>query len=245
MKASKLFLFIKKILYVFYPKMEVEGKNHLPQEPCILVGNHAQIHGPIACELYLPDTFTTWCAGQMMNLKEVPDYAFQDFWAKKPEISHCFYRILSYLIAPLSVVLFNNARTVPVYRDNRILSTFKESIRQLERGRSIVIFPEYDKAYNHIIYDFQERFIDLAKIYYKKTGKEIKFVPLYITPRLKKMVLGEPVSFDSQAEIEGERKRIRAELMKKITFLGEKLPCHTVIPYRNIRKKDYPKNRGE
>ena len=75
--------------------------------------------------------------------------------------------------------------------------------------------------------------------------KEIKFVPLYITPRLKKMVLGEPVSFDSQAEIEGERKRIRAELMKKITFLGEKLPCHTVIPYRNIRKKDYPKNRGE
>ena len=242
-KKSKLFIFIKKCLYLFYPKMEVEGLWNLPKESCILVGNHAQIHGPIACELYFSEDFITWCAGQMMNRKEVPDYAFQDFWSQKPRMTHWFYRILSYLIAPLSVVLFTNARTIPVYRDSRILTTFRESVHHLKNGKHIVIFPEYDKPYNHILYDFQEKFIDLARIYHKKTGKELYFAPFYITPKLQKMVIGKPIRFLSDTPMEEERIRIREYLMREITDLAEKLPPHTVIPYRNIRKRDYPKNR--
>ena len=33
--------------------------------------------------------------------------------------------------------------------------------------------------------------------------------------------------------------------MDSITALAESLPEHTVIPYRNIRKRDYPKNKTE
>jgi hypothetical protein len=31
--------------------------------------------------------------------------------------------------------------------------------------------------------------------------------------------------------------------MDSITALATELPLHTVIPYRNIRKRDYPKNK--
>ena len=70
---------IKKLVWLFYPKMEVLGAENLPDEPCITVGNHTQMNGPICAELYTPDPHYTWCAGQMMKLKEDPAYAFQDF----------------------------------------------------------------------------------------------------------------------------------------------------------------------
>ena len=241
-KTTLLFRIIKGLIRLFYPKTEVLGVENLPEEPCIIVGNHTQMHGPIVCELYFPIERYTWCAGQMMELKEVPGYAFQDFWSQKPRCTHPFYRALSYLIAPLSVCLFNNANTIGVYHDMRIIKTFKQTVRTLEEGASVVIFPEHDVKYNHILYDFQDRFIDVARMYHKKTGKELSFVPLYIAPNLKKAYLGKPVRFSSDAPMDSERRRIRDYLMAEITAMAVALPEHIVVPYRNIPKKDYPSN---
>lgn len=245
MKCKALYLFIKSCVRVFYPKILVEGKGNLPNEECIIVGNHCQMNGPIACELYFPIKRYTWCAGEMMHLKEVPAYAFRDFWSKKPKYIKWFYKILSYIIAPLSVCVFNNAETIGVYHDARIISTFKETSAKLCRGDSVVIFPEYEKEYNNIIYDFRDRFIDIAKIHYRKTKKEIKFVPLYIAPKLKKMYIGKPISFCSQNPIEEERQRIKTYLMEEITRIAVNLPKHTVVPYPNLSKKYYKENTYE
>lgn len=228
---------------MFYPKTRLFGTENLPDEPCIIVGNHTQLHGPIACELYFPDNSYTWCAGQMMKLRDVPPYAFEDFWSQKPKKSHWFYKIVSYLIAPLCVVIFNNARTIPVYRDRRILTTFKETMAKLNDGKNVIIFPEHDVKYNNIIYDFQDKFIDIARLYHKRTGKELCFVPLYIAPKLKSMYLGKPMRFCADAPMETERRRICDYLMGEITDIARALPEHTVVPYRNIPKKYYPSNK--
>lgn len=237
-KTSIAYKVIKGLLYIFYPKIETVGAEKLPQEACIIVGNHVQMHGPLACELHFPIERYTWCAGPMMKLKEVPDYAYVDFWSYKPKWSKWFYRLLSYLIAPFSVCLFNNANTIAVHRDTRIVSTFKETIRTLQDGTSVVIFPEHNKPHNHIIYEFESNFIDIAKLYYKKTGKELLFVPLYIAPTLKKMYVGDPIRFQSDMPIQEECKRISTYLMEQITTIACDLPEHIVIPYLNLPRKD-------
>jgi hypothetical protein len=223
----------------------VEGTENLPDEPCIIVANHSQMNGPIACELYFPGHRYTWCAGQMMHLKEVPGYAFSDFWSQKSKLAQPFYKLLSYIIAPFSVCIFNNANTIPVYRDARILSTFKTTMTRLAEGANVVIFPEHDTTYNHIIYDFQDKFIDIAKLYYKRTGKSLQFVPMYIAPKLKRMYLGSPVSFQPDTPMDEERKRICQFLMAEITNISCSLPEHTVVPYRNIPRRNYPSNKQE
>ena len=96
-KKPWLFRAIKYLVRLFYPKIEVVGMENLPDEPVVIVGNHTQMHGPIACELYLPDNCYTWCAGQMMKLKEVPSYAYEDFWHLKPKWIRWFFKIVSYL----------------------------------------------------------------------------------------------------------------------------------------------------
>lgn len=237
-----LFKIVKFFVRVVYPKMEIVGTDNLPDGPCVIVGNHSQLHGPIACELYFDKNCYTWCAGQMMHIKDVPAYAFEDFWSQKPKRSYWYYKLCSYLIAPLSVLVFNNARTIGVYHDNRILSTFRTTVKMLEQGNNIIIFPEYDKKRNNIVYEFQSNFISIAKLYRKRTGKELKFVPMYIAPRLKKIYLGEPVSYNSQQNSDDECKRICDYLMEEVTGIARSLPEHTVVPYRNIPKKLYPTN---
>jgi len=238
-----LYRIIKFFVWLFYPKIRVEGIENLPAEPALIAGNHTKMNGPIACELYFPGKRYTWCAGQMMHLKDVPAYAFQDFWSHKPKWNRWFYRLLSYIIAPFSVCVFNNADTIAVYRDSRIISTFKNTVKRLEEGASVVVFPEYSEPHNHIINQFQDKFIDIARLYYKKTGKALPFVPLYIAPTLKAMYIGKPTYFRPDAPMEEERLHIRDYLMRQITGIAEALPVHTVVPYDNIPKKNYPTNQ--
>ena len=243
--SYRLYVIIRFFVKLFYPKIEVVGTENLPDEPCVVVGNHTQMNGPIACELYFPGNSLIWCAGQMMHLKEVPDYAFSDFWSQKPKAVRWLFRIASYAIAPISVLVFNNAGTIAVYHDTRIISTFRRTVAKLQDGASIIIFPEHDKPYNHILCDFQDKFIDIAKMYYRKTGRSLSFVPMYIAPRLKKMILGTPIRFRTDVPIADERKRICEYLMTEITDIACALPEHIVIPYRNIPKKFYPSNVPE
>ena len=242
-KTSLLFKIIKALVRLFYGKMEVVGLENLPANNAIIVGNHTQMNGPIAGELFMPDNCYIWCAGQMMHLKEVPDYAFQDFWSQKPKWTHPFSKAMSYIIAPLAVCLFNNARTVAVYHDMRVISTFKETVNMLKEGKNFLIFPEKDEKHNNILYKFQENFIDVAKLYYKKTGMELTFVPMYIAPKLKKMYIGKGTTFHSENNINEERKRIATYLSDEITSIARNLPLHTVVPYRNIPKKYYLTNK--
>lgn len=242
-KTSLLYRFIKWCVWKCYPSMEFEYAEMLPSEPSLIISNHAQMNGPIACELYFPGKRYTWCTGHMMQLKEVPDYAYNDFWSNKPKYIRWFYRILSYIIAPLSVCIFKNADTIPVYRDSRIMSTFRETVNELCNGANIVIFPECNTPCNNIINDFQTRFVDIAKMYYRKTKKPLSFVPMYLAPEIRKMVLGKPVLFNPEADIDSERVRICEYLKSEITGIARELPAHRVVPYSNIPKKDYPMSK--
>ena len=42
-----VYLFIKWLVWIFYPKTEVVGAENLPDDACIAVGNHSQMNGPI------------------------------------------------------------------------------------------------------------------------------------------------------------------------------------------------------
>ena len=237
-----LYRLIRGAVRCFSPKYRLSGTEKLPDGPCVIIGNHCQMYGPIAAELYMPRKHYTWCVGEMMNRKEVPAYAFQDFWSMKPQGMHWFYRLLSHLIAPLSEYVFTHAHTIPVYHDMRVMTTFRLSMERLEEGADIVIFPEKNQPYNHILCQFQENFADLAMLYYRKTGTALRFVPMYTAPALKHIYFGEPVKYCPEAPAGEEKKRICGELAASITGIAAALPRHTVVPYLNIPRDQYPLN---
>jgi hypothetical protein len=237
-----IYRIIRFFIWLFYPEIKLHGEENLPDEPFIAVGNHAKMNGPISCELYFPVEHKTWTAGEMMHLKEVPDYSYRDFWGEKPGYIKWLFRIASYIIAPFAVCIFNNAKCIGVYHDTRLITTFRNTVSSLEEGCSIVIFPEHNIPYNNIVWDFQDRFIDVAKMYYRKTGKEISFVPMYTAPRLKSMYFGKPVRYDHTAPAAEERRRICSAMMEGVTDIAINLPEHTIVPYPNMPSRYYPTN---
>ena len=241
-KTTRLYRILYRLVWQLSPKYRIEGADRLPDGACVIVGNHCHMYGPIAGEMYTPGKHSVWCAGEMMHRQEVADYAYRDFWSGKPRAIRWFFRLLSHLIVPLAVLIFNSAHTIPVYHDNRLLTTFRESTVRLQAGERIVIFPECYDAHNNIVHGFQNRFVDLGRLYYKKTGQPLPFVPMYLAPRLKTIYYGEPILFDPDVPMEEARTRICGALMDAITAMAVSLPEHTVIPYPNIPKKQYPKN---
>lgn len=242
-KKPLFFRFLRFLCAIFYRRREYLGQENMPEEPAIYVSNHAQIHGPLANELYFPSKKYIWCIGQMMKMKEVPAYAYEDFWSKKPKYIRWLFKIISYIIAPLASYVLSRADTIAVYKDVRLMATYRDTMDKLEEGANIVIFPECPPEHNEIVNKFQDKFIDVARLYYRKTGKKVKFVPTYNAATLKKVVFGKPIEYDPNIDINEQRKIICDYLQEEITNIAKELPVHTVVPYNNVSKKHYPKSK--
>ena len=242
-KPSRFFPHLLRIVKFFYGPHAVEGLENLPDEPCFIISNHAQIHGPMISQLFMPKNTRTWCAAETLQFKTARPYAFEDFWSGKPKHLHWLYKGLSYLAAPLLVYLHTNGRTIGVYHDHRVMSTFRDTLQYMQEGNHIIIFPEKAEPNNRILCHFQEGFVDAARLLYRRTGRRAAFVPMYIAPSLKKIVLGAPVYYNEETQPEDERHRICHELTEAITALALTLPPHIVTPYMNVSKKDYPMSK--
>ena len=240
-KPSLLYRFVKWIIRLCYPKMKCIGVENIPDEPVVFISNHCQLHGPLACELYMPVERYTWCVAEVMDRHTAPAYMYKDFWPVKRRGTHWFYHLLSYLTTPIALLLFNNANTVPVYRDTRLLDTLRRTTDLLEQGYGIVIFPECDGENNGVLNEFQEGFSDIARFYRRRTGKDVCFVPMYLAPTIKTISFGEPLRSDSAASVKAERTRVTRVMTERITALAQDLPLHDVINYRKIPKKQRPK----
>ena len=238
---NKKFFFkiIRGTIKIFYRKRKFIGVENIPSSPCFFVGNHAQLHGPLASEIFFPRKKAIWCIGQMMKIKEVPGYAYQDFWSYKPKYIRWFFKIVSYIIAPISAYVFTNADTIGVYKDARIITTFKETVKRLEQGCDIIIFPENEEEFNNIVNEFQDKFVDAARLYARKNNKSISFVPMYNAAKIKTIVFGKPIEFDVNMNMDEQRVKIVNYLKEEITRIALELPPHKVVPYLNVGSKNY------
>ena len=240
--SRMVYRIVRRLLLTFYRAPEITGLENLPEGECIIAANHAQLHGPIQAELFFPGDRSIWCNAETMDIHEAPAYAYKDFWPGKPRALRWFYWIPAYIVAPILVSVLNNARCIGVYRDLRMRTTISRTLARLQEGARIIIFPETDPGLNTILSTFQPRFIDLGPRYARATGKTLQFVPMYIAPDLRKIVIGKPIAYNNRADARDERQRICTQLVDAISELAYSLPLHRVVPYRNIKKKLYPTN---
>lgn len=237
----RIFRFFAKIAY---RKTKIIGIENIPSSNTVIVANHAQLNGPIIAELFMPEDCYIWANGQMVNFREVPSYAMEDFFPFKKGLQRPVFKLASYILAPLLPCIINNARVIPVYHDARIASTFRTTVKMLSKGKNILIFPECHEKCNNIINCLRDNFVDVARLYYKRTGIALRFVPMYISPELDRCYFGEGINYDPSSDAVGERHRITEHLAAEITRIGRSLPEHTVVPFDNISRKKYISNKA-
>ena len=190
--------------YVFckiFMRCKVIGKENINKEDeaRVFVANHMQLYGPVTMHLRCPVKKALWVHKSLMEKDEVEKqlgYGFveeQFKWIPK-FIKRGIVKILKHLVV---YVLTRKVNGIAIDRhDTRALATtFQQSLEKIEKGDTIVIFPEVDYP-DEGLGEIFPGFTSLAKYVHKKTGKITSFYPVYINQKQKRMYIGEAIKFN-------------------------------------------------
>lgn len=238
-----LFRGFVRFINIFYHKRTYTGVENL-KSPSIIITNHSQIHAPLTHTLFFPTDAHFWCIADMLHYKTFSRHAYQGFWSGKPKSVRWIFKIASYVLLPLAW-FFRRANLIPVYHDHRIKKTIEVTLDLLNKGHDILICPEKWDGFDGITNEFHDKFVDVAKLYYRKTGVALDILPMYTCPALKTNVIGKPIKFNPDAPIVEERARVVEYIRTSIKDLAISLPRHRVVPFNNVGKDVQPMSKPE
>lgn len=229
MKHSFYYNCMQCVARILFPRAMVRFAEPPPEEPVVFVGNHAAVCGPVLLTLDLPRKHQTWTIHAATDRKTASRYAFHDVFFGNSRRCRWFWRILSGIVGKALPPLLREAGTIPVYHDARIAATMRGSMKALLNGEDLVIFGESPKRYSPYVNDLQAGFVDLARLYYRKTRKRLAFCPFYVKKRV--IAVGTPILYDPEAPMEAQREVIVLRLRDSIDALGRSLPPHKPVPF--------------
>ncbi len=172
------------LIRAFTPRMDTVWDVPFDGEPCIFVGNHDRANGPISAAVKFPlrKHCYIWIYANAMDRKLVPAYVRQDYWwDPKDRLAPLYDKTIPYITALLLPPILKSVPNVPVYHGARAMTTLRESVKLLEKGESLFIFPGIPDGYkSHSGTRINEGFLYLLPMVYKKTGKVIRIWPMHL-----------------------------------------------------------------
>ncbi len=195
--------------------------------PIIFVANHEQSYGPVTAMASLPKPVVPWVTHEITDRKLCPAYIEDDFVRPEVRVNPPLSTLIARLIGRLCVGIMHDLRAIPVYKHSkRIAETIRASVRYLEQGRRLLIFPEIaNLPFNEIICQFDTGFVGIAKALFEKTRKIVTFLPVAVNRKLKYLKLGDPIRFNPFGSYHAERARIRELLMERICEMYREMDC--------------------
>jgi hypothetical protein len=220
MKGDALYWSLRSILNWLVWQGELLNPEDLPEGyPVVFVSNHAAALGPIAVASSLPVRLYPWVVGDMLDFNKAPDYLRRDFVERElhlsPPVSAWFARLLS----KPAVRLLRSLDCIAVRQGNDLHETFRASTEYLLHGRSLLIFAEDPKQPMNELYwmaPFYKGFTRLGEKYFEQTGKILRFYPLAVHARLRRVIAGKAVAFNPGNDVVSERIRIKHALESTI-----------------------------
>ena len=122
-------------------------------------------------------------------------------------------------------------KTLSALGDQKNIALLQKTVKALTDGDDLVIFAESPKRYSEYICELQTGFIDLARLYYRKTKKALKFYPVYLEKKNAVISIGKPITYDPEVPLDTQRDEIAAYLRDNIDRLGRSLPKHKPVPF--------------
>ena len=202
------------------------------ENPLIFLCNHGDIYGPVVCACYIPVPIRPWVISNLcLDPEEVAVYHYKYDLAENKWIPPFLKMPVARIVGRISVWGMRQLEAIPVFRDQpgQLMRTFRASVEALQSGDNLLIFPENPNAISKDHgYEMEglgpmfEGFSLLASIYYKRTGKACRFMPMYAYKKGRTLCFGHEVDYNPLAEDEAaERHRVVQECEKEMLRLYE------------------------
>ncbi len=216
---GRLYNFLSPIVRVFLKVRQTEWAESIPEEPVIFLANHLGAVGPMYMSVTFPlkDNVAIWCNEGMMDEKLVVDYVRHDWWWDPHSKLAPFYSATIPHIAKMIVPkVLRSAPTIPVYRDARIMTTMRTSLKALKEGKHIVIFPELPDGHDSHAEHLQMGWLNLVTMYQRATGKPLKMIPIYIDEEAKLFRVKKAITADADLPLADQQERIERYIAASI-----------------------------
>lgn len=217
---------LRGILKLIYRRPAVNGLDHVVQtEPAVFISNHLDTYGPVILELYFPLPFRPWVHANLVSPELCREHLDMNFSRKILKLKPPLSSWLAATIAPICIGIMKAVDAIPVYRGQmKVRDTLNISVDSLIKGENIVIFPENPtQKYSEFLDDFHRGFVHLARQYSKKSGKQLRFYPVYVNKVARMIEIGQSVIFDSTKNFHLERDHIVHYLRDSINEIAKKI----------------------
>jgi hypothetical protein len=188
----------------------------------IILSNHEGTDAPMSLEMYLDRKIRFWGANEMNSgLVKMYKYQTRVYYCEKKHWNLHLARLFCLLATPLTNMFYKGLNLISTYKDGRFYKTVKESYAAIEKGDSIVIFPENsEKGYLAELEGFFGGFIVLAE-YALKKGKDLPIVVSYFRKKEKVYVFDKPIMFSELLEKYESKEEILNALLDRCNLLGK------------------------
>ncbi len=192
-------------------------------EPAVYICRHSDMSGPLLSMLNIPMQVHPWsyhvfCEREACR-KHCAEYTFSVRYGWNKWVAE----FVAWLIAePFSGVI-RSAGSIPVYRNSlKVRETFKLSVEALNRGESLLIFPDVDyTAQEGDAGKLYEGFLMLERLYFRENGKHLPFIPMHLSAAKKQMFLDEPILFRDDVPFTEEKDRVILAMQASLNRMTE------------------------
>ena len=213
---------VYRVLYPFFHcRVKLSEELRQSDEPVVFIANHYNAFGPVSFLLSMPVVSHAWINTELVQ----EDTAAQAFRTGLHQmLPFLGEKALSWLcgkLGSLACRVLDRFGVIPVDRNkpSTFIATMRQSIQILEEGRNLLIFPETGQPEYSLtsVTPFFSGFATLGMLYYRKTGKQLRFCPCYIDEQHHQIRVGEMVPYDTDApDSKAETERVSETLNRSI-----------------------------
>ncbi len=234
---------IYRALFLFF-NCRLVSPGNLPEdgEPVVFVANHYSIFGPVSFIMSVPLISSVWVNEDIITPETAAEAIYPGVRDTVPFLGEkTTRRICGWLgrLACKTLVRFN---AIPVNRNNpgRLISTMRQSVSALIEGQNLIIFPETGVPEYSLtsVTPFFSGFATVGSLYYRKTGKPLRFCPCYIDEQHHTIRFGELITYQAEdTSVVEESRRVSDELnlsIQKMAVASRRSPREKSTPIRGM-----------
>ena len=204
----------------FIPKLRPEWEVPYDGAPCVFVANHDRALGPLemATRFPLRENTHIWIYDAPLHRKTTPAYVRQDhWWNENGRLAPLWNAVIPPVVSWVLPPILRSVPNVPVYHDARAVTTVKESLRLLQAGKNIVIFPEIPTGFGeHDPEKINEGWLMLLSMYEKRTGRPLKVWPVRLDRAACRMTVRAPFCMDPQRSVQEQTPELSRKVLDGI-----------------------------
>ena len=214
--GKRFYQFVTGTVRLFSHRVRTEWEVPFEEGPCVFAVNHVGVTGPVdmCAKFSQRDNLRLWINEEMIDAKKVPAYVRKDFWWKP---NGFFAPVLNatvpYLAALFMPPILRSVNHIPVYHDQRIMLTLRESVRALQREEHLLLFPEQPGGRRSPGRRINTGWLRLGELFYRNSGRALKIYPVHVDNKKHVIRVAAPVYYDPARRFSEQEK----ELAEKLT----------------------------